>query len=704
MPCGRGQPMTNFLDIALQHIARGWYVFPQKPKDKKPLIPKAAGGRGFYDATLDADQVKAWWSKYPTANVGIACGASDLYVVDVDHGLTSEEDFHAWRMRNNLPVTYTVRTGRRTSYALQMYYRGAVECNGKWELDGCSGEIRSAGGLVMSAGNIHPDTGETYQLLVEAPLAPRPAILERAVQQAKVERPTTPAEPLPMLGKGEGRHPLMMVKLGKAHQAGFSEPEAVGILMALNAERFSDPIPEDEIEETVRSCYAKWAPPTTVPTVTIGETDVQPDMAELPKPRKPVYPFSAWEGTIVAEFAKLCTADNNIPRKMFAEAFRCCLGAVIGDRLSSSVADGAVPRTYTIVILPKGKGKGTCIRLAVRFFMQNWRSAWMSITPGLLSGQRDFVWKPKGVGAWIASASSVPGMARLTKELDATIKNKPHLTWGNTLPRVLSVHEEMKTFLSTLFIEGGVGSGMEGVVCQLWDDVSFHGTATGTRDAVYGEMMFSLLAGVTEEDWFDLLSRGNVVGGGLMSRLNLIGSEGKYENVAKIKPVDFTALQETFLPRIMRLEDAHINIPESPEAAQIVAEWVDGLPEGTERLNMHVWRSALLIAWLRHEETISAKTAEDAVSLGQYQLDSHEYYRVEAANNTNAKVQGKIRRALKMQGPLSKRDIQRYTNAHRDGTDTWSRAFDGLVRDKAVGRTDDGKFYLAKDAETEDTP
>jgi hypothetical protein len=34
----------------------------------------------------------------------------------------------------------------------------------------------------------------------------------------------------------------------------------------------------------------------------------------------------------------------------------------------------------------------------------------------------------------------------------------------NTLPRILSVREEMKAVLSTLFIEGGVGSGVEGDV------------------------------------------------------------------------------------------------------------------------------------------------------------------------------------------------------------------------------------------------
>jgi hypothetical protein len=320
----------------------------------------------------------------------------------------------------------------------------------------------------------------------------------------------------------------------------------------------------------------------------------------------------------------------------------------------------------------------------------------VSANSGLLSGERDFVWKPKGIGAWMSAASSVPGMARLCKDLDSTTKNKPHMTWGNTLPRVLSVHEEMKTFLSTLFIEGGVGSGMEGVVCQLWDDVVFNGTATGTREAAYGEMMFSMLCGVTEQDWFDLLSRGNAVGSGLMSRFNIIGTEGGFENVSKMKPPDFTPLQETFMPRVMQLEDAHARLVPSEAADRIISEWADNLPEGSERMNVQAWRSALLIAWLRHEETISAKTAEDAVRLGQYQIASHEYYRTKSADTANARVQARLLRALEMKGPMSKRELQRYTHSHRDGTELWNRALDGLLRDRAVGKGEAGAYYRAE--------
>ena len=208
--------------------------------------------------------------------------------------------------------------------------------------------------------------------------------------------------------------------------------------------------------------------------------------------------------------------------------------------------------------------------------------------------------------------------------------------------------------------------------------------------------MFSMLCGVTEEDWFDLLSRGNAVGSGLMSRLNIIGTEGSFENVSKMKPPDFTALQETFLPRVMQLEDAHARLAPSEAAEGIISEWADNLPEGSERMNVHAWRSALLLAWLRHEDTISAKTAEDAVKLGQYQLASHEYYRTKTADTANARVQAKLLRILEMKGPTSKRELQRLTHAHRDGTELWNRALDGLLRDRAIGKQEGGAYYRAE--------
>jgi hypothetical protein len=682
--------MNNFLEIALRNAARGFRVMPIKGKDaflkSWPTV-----------ATTDEKRIREWATQFPNYNCGVA-GGPDIVILDSDRVSRLRElaGEHTAEWFN----TYSVSSGRPDR--AHFYYRMTDEVrafgNKRWAEPGIDGnvfEVKVHGGQVAAEGSTHPDTGEVYKVTQDLPLLTFPAGLMALIRECYAKtNPSGKREWNLPVHDGEGRDDFLISQAGRLRHAGASEAVIRAHLEEVNAnaQLMADPKSEADLDRIARSA-ARYDVPSPEGKVVIGKAIAQPEPAPLPQRNRPNYPIEIWDGTVVGEFAKLCAEDNHIPRKIYAESFRCALGAVVGDRISCPV-EGALPRSYTIIIAPKGKGKGTGIRRAVRFFNQTWTSAFTSVTPGFLSGGRDFLWKPKGIGAWLAGASSVPGMARLTKELKST---PVHKTWGNSLPRIFSVYEEMKGFLSTLFIEGGVGTGMEGIVCQLWDDVTFNGTATGTREAVYGEMLFSLLAGVTEEDWFDILSRGNAVGGGLMSRLNLIGTEGGYENVSKMKQPNFTALQETFLPRLRLLEDAQAHIRSTDGADEVISDWQDTLPEGSERMNVHAWRSALLLAWLRHEEAITARTAEDAVRLGEYQVDSHEYYRVKSADTPNAKVQGKILRTLTMTGPSTKRELQQCTHAHRDGTDLWNRALEGLIRDGAVGKREDGAYYLAAD-------
>jgi hypothetical protein len=138
-----------------------------------------------------------------------------------------------------------------------------------------------------------------------------------------------------------------------------------------------------------------------------------------------------------------------------------------------------------------------------------------------------------------------------------------------------------------------------------------------------------------------------------------------------------------------------MGIPPSEGADRVIAEWQETLPEGSVRMNVHVWRSALLLSWLRQEEVITEKTAADAVLLGQYQVASQEYYRTVKIDNPYAAVQSKILRSLEMKGTATRRELQQRTNSARVGTELWNRALDGLLKDGRVGKRDDGKFYLA---------
>ena len=78
-------PVTPYrLRSALIYARRGWRVLPATD-NKVPLIK---GWPKF--ASTDPNQIREWWRKNPTANIGIATGSeSDFWVIDIDvkHGL-----------------------------------------------------------------------------------------------------------------------------------------------------------------------------------------------------------------------------------------------------------------------------------------------------------------------------------------------------------------------------------------------------------------------------------------------------------------------------------------------------------------------------------------------------------------------------------------------------------------------------------------
>src|SRR5581483_5543293 len=125
----------------------------------------------------------------------------------------------AWRDRNGLPITYAVRSGRRPEFGVQSYFTGGLK-DGKFELDGVTGEIKSLGGLVLAAGCIHPDTNETYHVLVDAPLAAVPSVIE---QSRRYVNATGKREWNLPVRDGEGRDDFLIQQAGKMRNAGASE-------------------------------------------------------------------------------------------------------------------------------------------------------------------------------------------------------------------------------------------------------------------------------------------------------------------------------------------------------------------------------------------------------------------------------------------------------------------------------------------------
>lgn len=73
----------TMLDLALAYARRGVQVFPLAPNVKVPAIPEREGGRGHLDRTCVEATIRAWWTRWPEANLGgcpgdVGCLAFDL--------------------------------------------------------------------------------------------------------------------------------------------------------------------------------------------------------------------------------------------------------------------------------------------------------------------------------------------------------------------------------------------------------------------------------------------------------------------------------------------------------------------------------------------------------------------------------------------------------------------------------------------------
>ena len=90
---------NKLLIKALELASRGWFVFPTREKPGKPYIDKKGKEKtpkektpyttnGFKDATRDESVIRIWWNENPDAMIGVSCGDSKLFVIDIDtkHG------------------------------------------------------------------------------------------------------------------------------------------------------------------------------------------------------------------------------------------------------------------------------------------------------------------------------------------------------------------------------------------------------------------------------------------------------------------------------------------------------------------------------------------------------------------------------------------------------------------------------------------
>lgn len=127
------------------------------------------------DAALEPGIIRAWWRRWPNANVGIVTGKeSDLVALDVDARYQGEESLAALEaMYDRLPGTLTARTGGGGRHLFFRHPGGSVHNIAR--LFGLEGlDVRGDGGYIVAPPSRHL-SGQYYAWQDEArPLAELP--------------------------------------------------------------------------------------------------------------------------------------------------------------------------------------------------------------------------------------------------------------------------------------------------------------------------------------------------------------------------------------------------------------------------------------------------------------------------------------------------------------------------------------------------
>jgi hypothetical protein len=248
------------LEAAQLLAERGYHIFPCRPGRKDPLT-----SNGFQAATNDERQILHWWDSHPDANIGIACGASGIVVLDIDtkHGADPNKILGG----RDLAGAAIVQTGAapapdqshprslQGARGVQVYFRGSLPTSDLPGLPGC--EIRGNGAYVIAPPSLHP-SGVHY-----GPQLPLAASMLQEVPDwlAKfaAERQAKPAGAVDtVIHKGD-QHRTLVSLAGTMRNRGMNAGEIEAALLVTNKTRLEDPAPVADIKRIAQS-IAKYPP------------------------------------------------------------------------------------------------------------------------------------------------------------------------------------------------------------------------------------------------------------------------------------------------------------------------------------------------------------------------------------------------------------------------------------------------------------
>lgn len=256
----------SMLEAALQYVARGWFIFPIKPGQKKPPLVKWRE-----ESSNDPEKIKEWLIKWPDANIGLDCGKSGIVIIDIDDNDERDGSYNWAELTGKLEINIATPTVITGTSGQHLYFKAPEDRKLKTGSDVLASgiDVRAWGGYAVLPPSIHPN-GIRYEWEVtydiDYPMMELPEPLLQRLPRAEESRPRL--SETAKIPKGQ-RNNWLASRAGTLRRQGFSEAVISSALLEENRSSCDPPLPEDEVKRTAKSISSY--PPSPIPEKPIVE-------------------------------------------------------------------------------------------------------------------------------------------------------------------------------------------------------------------------------------------------------------------------------------------------------------------------------------------------------------------------------------------------------------------------------------------------
>jgi len=660
----------ELLKSAEDALSRGFAILTCLPHDKAPWASYSPNA--CHSASRVPEIALKAWHDGTEANYGVGCETSGITVLDADHGLANYEEFVAWRTENNLPPTYTVRTGRRKNkttgepeYGIQMYYSKAIPTTA-FSIGNVTGELKGKGGYVYGAGSVHPDSGEKYEILEDIDIAPLPEGL-LIFEKKKLEY--TPKSAGGELIPAGSRWIHCQSMAGKLRNMGMDRD---GIYAGLknflkNNCEDGENYPDDKIQNLADAAVTKFDAAELTPVITFGGSNKKIDnsIANLPD--------ELLEGDWIGEMTHALADGTHIPPSFVRATIKAVLGASLDGMVGFPHHPDLHMRNYSFLIAPGDSGKGESWKRVSKYGMANYIEK-----AGIFMGDP----------GWYSS-----GEFLVKKFVENGLEDR----------RVVTHFDEMR-----LLFEKGAGqnSTLNTRMLNLYDGAEISAGSCTNAGGTVKNVSVTITGGFTKESFTRALSGKALGDDGFLSRcvLSYVEKPAKVGDWDDMNPEIVNPIQQKMLDRWTSLSTmfgtpgAGPHIPTETDAAKELRlefdKWLHAEMDADSefghhfcgRLDSHFKRDLLLRTLFSEDpNVITEAQVKKAADWAAHELMLRREIWPADQVSPVSQMCTLISKAFKKKENITKMRVIDFCNVNRDGThDEFGRAWKAMLTNGTV--------------------